>query len=149
MKQTPYNWNLTKQDKLKDWSKTILESHGNCWQYAIAAVLQLTPSEVPDFLGVAIEEGGDMNEHTQRWLNERGHMLINVGLRWSLVYSKDTGFTLPWLACGPTPRSQRIGQLHVVVMEGWEMVYDPHPDNSGLTAITDSYLVLPIPHTEA
>lgn len=138
-----YDWNLPKQDKLKDWTKSNKESHGNCWQYAIAAVLQLPPSEVPDFLGEALESESDMDGITQKWLNERGFVLANTSSRIWFPHSEDMP-KIPWLACGPSPRSKALHQHHVVVMIGNEMVYDPHPDGTGLTAIMDNYIIFPI-----
>lgn len=150
MNQKAYDWNLPKQDKLKNWGVPDKENHGNCWQYAIAALLQLPASEVPDFLGEAMEKCSDTDGLTQKWLHERGFFMLAMrGCDFWLSYFHGTQKpVIPWLACGPTPRSMKAGQHHVVVMVGDEMVYDPHPDNTGLTAITNSYLIFPIPRID-
>lgn len=123
---------------------------GDCWRCCVAAVLGLPAEEVPHFLVLNDNERtGDMDADTQRWLNARGYGMVyasTFGGRESLrypCYSADLkAFPSPVvIAAGPTPRSKKPGQHHAVVMQGGVMLYDPHPSEAGLTAITQEYLI--------
>jgi hypothetical protein len=134
-----YNWDLPKQTMFKDWTKPdTADNHGDCWRCCIASVLQVPASEVPDFLGLCLKENGDMHGLTQRWLNARGLFMASSKDFWFTSYET---LEIPVIACGPTPRSLRMHQNHAVVMCGGQMVYDPHPSEAGLTAVTDEYLI--------
>ena len=101
-------------------------------------------SEVPKFLDGHGAENGNCDADTQDWLNDRGFGMIYVpGGFGSLCYPRwhDRGVALPLISAGPTVRSKEIGQNHAVVTIGRKVVYDPHPSEAGLTAITEQYLI--------
>lgn len=133
---------------------------GDCWRCCIAAVLGLPAEDVPHF-GCA--EDGEWNHccdpDTQKWINHRGYVIAYAsavgGSRSAFVvphYSADSDIfhSMPLIACGPTQRSIGLGKHHAVVMVGSDIVYDPHPSESGLTAIIEQWLIfkpieLPMP----
>lgn len=133
--------------------QTILSTEntiGDCWRCCIAAILGLPAADVPHFMqGENGKSNPECDADTQRWLNERGYRMVYVptlGGRESFrypCYSEDVEQTgWPYVICaGPTSRSKGIGKHHAVVYCGNQMVYDPHPDNTGLTCITETYLI--------
>lgn len=149
---TPNGWDVFRLEW--DWPKQTLfrkpeiGQAGDCWRCCIAAILQLPAEEVPHFLQVALDEQThDMDPRTQRWLNERGFVLVEASFI-RLPCGGTGGLRdrplVPVIACGPTQRSKAMGQHHAVVMVGDKVVFDPHPDDNGLLAIVDTYLVLPL-----
>lgn len=128
---------------------------GDCWRCCIAAILRTPAAEVPHFLQQSIEapRGPSMDPLTQEWLNAKGYYLLHTegGVHMPRMWSDqpDALQPPPVIACGPTPRSKAMGEHHAVVMIGSKMVYDPHPDKTGLTAITDRYLIMPFYETPA
>lgn len=138
------SWDIPKQTFLVENGQV-----GDCWRCCIAAILQVPATEVPHFL---LEDknnhGCGMDAATQKWLNDRGWALAycRPQISFPTKYEGDKTFKgLPVIACGPTERSRGMGKHHAVVMVRGEMVYDPHPSNAGLTAVTDVYLVVPLP----
>jgi hypothetical protein len=117
---------------------------GNCWQYCIAAILNLPPEEVPHFLKESIANDTNMDFDTQKWLNKRGLWMAHTR---DLHFYRDCDSPL-YIVCGPSPRSKELHQHHAVVMQNYRMVYDPHPDNTGLTAEIDYYLIFKPPTGE-
>lgn len=133
-------WNRPKQAYLVENGQV-----GDCWACCIAAVLDIPRAEVPHFLAES-SDGRSMDADTQRFLNQRGLVMVLVQSEiWIPRWANDDAPPLPVIAAGPTPRSKRMGQHHAVVMVNDQVVYDPHPSDAGLTAITDRYLILPMP----
>jgi len=63
-----------------------------------------------------------------------------------LHFYRDCGEDTPlYIVCGPSPRSKEMHQHHAVVFQNGCMAYDPHPDNTGLTAMIDYYLIFKPP----
>lgn len=117
---------------------------GDCWACCIAAVLCTPRSVVPHFLEKNDHQVGYVDADTQSWLAERGFVMAHFrGGELSFHrYQKDKNVVLPAvIACGPSPRSAKMGRHHAVVYVGHEMVYDPHPSKAGLTFISDHYLI--------
>lgn len=115
------------------------EQAGDCWKCCIASILELDYDDVPHFAQDA--EHGDSESWwnaTQEWLRPRGLVLARFGLwgdeRPFLMFGSDRlrwHWSVPghWLA-GVTsrrtrPNGEHIG--HVVVMNGSEVAWDPHP----------------------
>jgi hypothetical protein len=143
MKRTHRNWNrIPKQKELVENGKT-----GDCWRCCIAAILGLPARKVPHFLANAIRKKRSMDCLTQEWLNKRGLFLALVK-RGDIVFPRywtkepDKTEWPPIISCGPTPRSKQIGDHHATVTIHGKLVYDPHPSNAGLTAITDQYMIV-------
>jgi len=123
---------------------------GNCWEAAIASVLEIPLEEVMD----------ERDESHPRWApgTWQKDWFETWAQHWNLkrdwlkeVHGKDLvpgeGEAPPpemlppdgfWLAVGPARR----GCLHCVVFQGAEMVHDPHPDRTGLLAVTEWEVLL-------
>lgn len=95
--------------------------YGNCFQAAVASLLDLPLDAVPHF--AAFEW---WPQAVQLWAWGRG--LRMVGERTQ---------TIPERACIVGGRSPR-GFAHVVVAEGGVIVWDPHPSRDGLTTVEDA-----------
>jgi hypothetical protein len=137
------NWKkIPKQKELVENGKT-----GDCWRCCIAAILGLPAKKVPHFLEQAIREKRSMDCLTQEWLNKRGLFLVLVS-NGKLVlprYWTKEPVEIDWppvISCGPTPRSKKLGDCHATVTVGGIMVYDPHPSEVGLTAVTYEYMIV-------
>jgi hypothetical protein len=91
---------------------------GNCLQAAVAALLELPLGDVSHFA-----------EHDD-WLERLVAFGEVHGYRVRYRPPGTEGVT--GLAFGPSPR----GVQHAVVWDGGEAVWDPHPDRTGLTAVS-------------
>lgn len=140
----------------RDWAtipkQTLLVENGevgDCWRCCVAAILGLPASDVPHFQAGEGARGGDgkysdLDADTQAWLNDRGLMGVHVGGRNEFRFScwHGIGFQQPPLiSSGPSERSRGMGRHHAVVTVGGKVVYDPHPSEAGLTAITEQWLI--------
>lgn len=96
--------------------------NGNCWQTAVASVLELSLSEVPHFVEISDNGGEHWWVHTQRFLNERGLYIEPID---DHLYEDELYFV-----SGPSPRGQELS--HVVIYQNGKMVHDPHPDGTGV-----------------
>jgi len=133
------NWNYPKQKFLSESGEL-----GDCWRCCIAAMLQLPIDDVPHFLMWAKKNGSSMHPDTQKWLNERGYCLVQAN-EFSFPRWAGKGFDgMPVIASGPTSRSKTMREHHAVIMLGDKLLYDPHPSEDGLTAVTQMYLVVPL-----
>ena len=133
---------LPKQALLSDPENGV---HGDCWRCCVAAILSLPPTKVPHFMELSLaSDAPSMHTLTQRWLYERGYWLVQTKSKPYAIQSwGDNILTPPVMVSGPTVRSTRPEQQHVVVMVGGALVYDPHPSNAGLLAETDYALIVP------
>jgi hypothetical protein len=102
--------------------------YGNCLQAAVATYFELPLDAVPHF--AAFENGWE--EALRLWLKgtERGTCHFD--------------FTEPigpgrCLLIGPSPRGVR----HVCVGENGRVIWDPHPDRSGLLKVTAAIVFQP------
>ena len=118
---------------------------GDCWRCCIAAVIGESAWRVPHFLEQHLNhpDKHDCDADTQEWLNDRGFAIFYVtgdnGMhfpRWGR-----SKLSIPLISCGPSPRSKEMHQHHAVVTVNNQLVYDPHPSNAGLTAITEQWLI--------
>lgn len=96
-------------------------TRGNCWQTAIASILELDLDAVPHF--VDIDERGGMNwwSFTVNWLWHRGLELYELDHH---LYTNEY-----YLVSGKSPRGD---YYHVVVYRNGRLVHDPHPDGTGV-----------------
>lgn len=95
---------------------------GNCWQTAVACVLDLEPEQVPHFVGA--EVAGIVDDwwiYSYTWMFHHNLNLINLERH---LYTGEY-----YLVMGKTIR----GTYHVCVYQNGKIVHDPHPDASGLT----------------
>lgn len=106
--------------------QTILHDHptlvGNCWQTAIASVLDLELDEVPHFVQMDEDNEGNWWDLSSEWLKERGY---DLQPQWEDGYIVDEYY----LVTGQSPRGDFD---HVVVFQNGKMVHDPHPSGDGI-----------------
>jgi hypothetical protein len=142
------------------------ESTGDCWKCCIASVLELPYEDVPHF--AEMEEAGTVQSYwntTQEFLRPRGFLLAHFGLwgdeRPYLTWGGQKpavapdgrdihyAFSVPghWIAGVVSPRTDENGENigHVVVMNGSEITWDPHPHrDEGHLGFTDAYLLVAV-----
>lgn len=94
---------------------------GNCWQTAIASVLELPLDDVPHFIQIDEDGGRNWWMNTWEWLNERGYTI-------EVIPTHPDSDEL-YFVTGPSPRGNFH---HVVVYCRGKMVHDPHPDRTGV-----------------
>lgn len=106
---------------------------GNCTQAAIASLLGLELSEVPDFntLYKDAPHAGHYWHAIDVWFLERGYDFR--------MMKGDTCFDGIYLADGPSPR----GLGHFVVMKDGSLHHDPHPSRAGITSIRHNWILIP------
>lgn len=111
------------QEFLHDLEKGI---RGDCQRAVIASLLDLPISEVPHF-----NESGDADIYwttLQEFVNSKGYIFIEMKPTSFFAWGSD----LPVYheISGPSPRFP--GQYHATVGKNGEIVFDPHPDGTGL-----------------
>lgn len=131
---------IPKQTLLKENGQT-----GDCWRCCIAALIGVPAASVPHFLEDQMnDQSRSMDPDTQEWLNERGWYIVEADqFRFHRWMSSKYGVPAV-IACGPSPRSQKMGDHHALIMIGNKVVYDPHPSEAGLTYISERWLVFRI-----
>lgn len=116
-------------------SQTILHTQdgppGNCMQACVASVLELPLEEVPHFCA---DNRWPFNFH--EWLNERGLFFLEVSFAEHGIDAR-ADYMGYHLIAGPSPRGNF---LHSVVALNGEMVFDPHPDRTGLAGDLKDWL---------
>lgn len=95
---------------------------GNCWQTAIASLLDLPLEDVPHFVKIHDDGGEHWWLHTQRFLEKRGLQIFPL---WGHPETDEYYFV-----SGPSPRGKELS--HVVIYQHGKMVHDPHPDGTGV-----------------
>jgi len=103
------------------------EQIGNCFQAAMASLLEVPLEAVPHFA----EKEGDFYNSVSMWLSDRGLELFEM----ASTHFSPSGY---YLATGPSPRGN---WSHTVVARQNEspkrhtIVHDPHPDGKGLDGV--------------
>lgn len=112
---------------------------GNCLQAAIASLLGLDLDVVPHFVAVDHYGGEPYPQHLRRFLAVHG---------WTRLGGVDPEPGELYCAIGPSPRGP---WHHIVIHRDGELVHDPHPDGTGITAVACEWVLrrAPAPTTEA
>ena len=102
---------------------------GNCFAACIASILELLLESVPNFCAKA-----NWREDVDIWLADRNLFYLDCKLPGDLrdELSRFWGYHI---ISGDGPRGFR----HSVVGYAGKMVFDPHPDNTGLTDTDPEY----------
>lgn len=103
---------------------------GNCWQTALASVLDVEPETVPHF--VQWEVDGIVHDYwieTWFWLINRGLVMNN--------YHRHPYTNEYYLVIGYTVRDT----YHVCVYQNGKLAHDPHPSGVGLLT-EESYVTI-------
>jgi hypothetical protein len=114
---------------------------GNCWQTAVACLLEVPASDLPD--QVAVESAGDRYWNVLAAYLERHH-----GLMYTEVPEYQFSALCPvahHVLIGPTVRTTEAWPVHhVVVGFQGEVVWDPHPTRAGLLHVEKWGVLTPL-----
>lgn len=102
---------------------TVLQK-GNCFQAAVASIMDLPLDEVPNFIEYTDDE----------WFEKFINFVNSKGYEYNWYYSGD-GEEHPGYAIGSgiSPRTRKDKRItHAVVCLNGEMVFDVHPDRTGI-----------------
>jgi hypothetical protein len=99
-----------------------INERGNCWQAAVASILELTLDEVPDINDF---QDGEWFEKFREWLNQFGLDIRGLSheSEGNQTNNESRGYYL--LECESTTLYQ--GEHHIVVARNGEVVHDPNP----------------------
>lgn len=139
---------------MRKLTQTTFGMQGNCWQTAVACVLDVDPETLPDqSVCDQLDEGGRRKEpyfgNVLRAYLRDHHGLTTVRIDPSTVMSvltpKDPD-TLYFMS-GPTVRTGTPGGApsHIVIAQRGEMVWDTHPSRAGLTKVEYVSFLVPFP----
>jgi len=101
---------------------------GNCWQSAVASVLELPPEKVPDIQ--MYDEELVWFDEFREWLKQYGLGAIGLSTGGNITLQ---GYHL--IECKSTTLNN--GELHVVVGLNGEVVHDPNPHATAIGEIVD------------
>jgi len=107
----------------------------NCWQTAIACLLDLDPAVMPDQTAIETAGGSYLNA-LQAYLEKHFNLMYIELYDYQLdpFEVKDPGLHL---LVGKTMRTRPdTGINHCVVAKKGVMIWDPHPSRAGLTQVT-------------
>jgi len=128
---------------MKELTQTFIGIQGNCWQTAVACLLEIDPEVMPN------QHDYDWKIKNSKGENEYGPSYHNalqkfLHKHFQLTYTEYTGPSTLYafleikppgwhLMTGRTIRSDSLqGARHVVVARYGEVVWDPHPSRAGL-----------------
>lgn len=112
------------------------EGKGNCFQYALASILDLEPEDVPDFCN---EYGDDWHEETVKWLNQYGLSAIYIqpfSKELNAYYFKDCTLLI-------SVKSDN-GVNHVAIYKNGELIHDPNFWYEGKYKVEAVALIFPM-----
>lgn len=128
------------------------KQRGNCLTAVVASLLELPIEDVPDFVQDHVDhadendDAGDWDWWTRlhRFVTERGYQMCYLSPVDNPDWkgSPENWFPAPqpgefYTVSGKSPRDPRIH--HIVIHRDGEMVWDPHPDRTGITSVEDGY----------
>jgi hypothetical protein len=119
------------QDSFYDDSTDEGKTRGNCWSAAIASLVEVSLSEVPNFVQDDDNGGEDWWDATMWWLDSRGLVMKRH-------YLDEVQPDEYYLVTGS---SYRFDVGHAVIYRGWNLAHDPYPDGMGVGRIYDIYSI--------
>lgn len=108
--------------------------NGNCMAAALASILELPLSEVPEF-----EDMGMADPTNKKWFSKFLDWLFDLGFE-LLVWNKHVPLKGYYLASGMSKR----GYAHQVVYKNGFIIHDPHPDDTGIITFIGQWALLPL-----
>lgn len=128
---------------MKPVKQTKAGPDGNCFQAAIASLLELPLEAVPDFVG--IWDTGPTKK-TPAWLREFGSWAakrgcVVVAFKWtdSFIGPRGTYF----IAVGPSPVYEGLDHAVIASATASGALIEHDPGETGITEIVDVYMVFP------
>ena len=130
---------------------------GNCWQTAVASVMEIPPDQLPDQTVCDLwdkpnpEESGTWTRKEPFYQNELGaylrkhHGLAYVSLQPHLLTALEVKSPGLHFMSGKTIRSAVSKENHVVVARYGELLWDPHPSRAGLIEVIYWSFLIPYP----
>lgn len=139
---------------MKEFTQTHLYPKGNCWQTAVACIIDTDPEELPSQFSSYYEDKRDdgtivlrmsYNNALQAYLRKH-HGLAYVEFHSPPEAFINVRFRGYHIMTGLTVRSAEYGgQRHVVVGRDGKVVWDPHPSRLGLTDEINFAVLCPFP----
>jgi len=139
---------------MKEFTQTTVGTRGNCWQTAVACVLEVDPATLPD-QSVCDQPREDGSRQPPFYGNRlRQYLKKHHGLLYVEIYPstladaflgmKEPGFHF---LTGTTVRTGTPGGAprHVVVARHGEAIWDPHPSRAGLLGEIRTAVLVPFP----
>ncbi len=118
---------------------------GNCWQFAIACILELEPTDMPDQVFLEAETKFGYGNAVKEYL-VRHHQLMYSELQdWQFSGLRVSAMDGYHMLVGPTVRTEQNNMHHVVVAKHGKMVWDPHPSHDGLLRTSKWGILTPAP----
>ncbi len=114
------------------------KGNGNCFQAALASILELPLDDVPHFM---VEEGWE--RHLEEWLAARGLGVVWVG---NSGIESITSRSITKTPCIASVKLNPGDVLHSVIAQGGRIIHDPHPtsDVHTLSDILDYFILYPL-----
>jgi len=137
---------------MREYTQTTFGDRGNCFQTAIACVLEVEPASLPD-QSACDRRGPDGRRQEPYFQNLlQAYLRKHHGLAYfdrlpstilSVFAFRDPGYHF---LSGTTVRTGTLGaaERHIVVARHGKMVWDPHPSRAGL--IDDVRISVLAPH---
>jgi hypothetical protein len=126
---------------MKEFTQNSLYPKGNCWQTAVACVLEVDPDTMPSQVDSYYEDKRDdgsvvlrmsYNNPLQAYLKKH-HGLAYVEFHYPEEAFANIRVRGYHIMTGETVRSADYnGMRHVVVGKDGQVVWDPHPSRAGL-----------------
>jgi len=112
------------------------QGNGNCFQAAVASILELELDDVPDFCNLYSDD--EWFNEFQKWLNKHFNawcLAVNYKSIKNLPEYHPPGYVI---MVGDSVRVH-----HAVVYKGKELVHDPCKGGGGLVKIDDMFMIIP------
>jgi len=125
------------QDLFYDPALADDQQRGNCYQAALASLLELPLNDVPNFVGIDVAGGENWWTHSTQWLYNRGYDMYY----WPIEDENNPLEPAPdehYLISGKSPRGNFY---HVAVYLDGNLAHDPHPSGAGILTEEDVFLI--------
>lgn len=123
--------------------KPEIGQHGDCQRAVIASLLDLPIADVPHFLQEADGDATKFWEGMQSFLHSKGYAYLTIPNACGAAFYGANDDLIYYEVSGVSPRNPNV--MHAVIGCDGEIVFDPHPDNTGLVGDpskwTYSYIV--------
>lgn len=129
------------------------KQRGNCLTAVVASLLELPIDQVPDFVQDHVDHYGDhesSGDHEWNWwhallrfVKSQGYRLEYLAGRPEQVARRAPAPGEFYTASGQSPRDPAIH--HIVIYRDGVMVWDPHPDRTGLVTVDLDWLWTLVP----